>query len=137
MNRSNETIVYSQRNNQYSVQAGNKHYEVNRKGYLINFNDWDRDFSKKVAELDQLLQPGRRMDPDASRVNGIDDIDLLGKPTFGTIAPDLLDLLDGALIVAHNAAFDAGFVGTEFFASGYVNNSREGVPNNPWLLRPK
>ena len=54
MNRSNETIVYSQRNNQYSVQAGNKHYEVNRKGYLINFNDWDRDFTKKVAELDHL-----------------------------------------------------------------------------------
>ena len=50
MNRSNQTIV----NNQHSVQAGNKHYDVNRKGYLINFNDWDREFTKKVAELDHL-----------------------------------------------------------------------------------
>ncbi|PID86875.1 MAG: hypothetical protein CSA11_01630 [Chloroflexi bacterium] len=87
---------------------------------------------KKVAEIDQLLQPGRRMDPGASRVNGINDIDLLGKPTFAEIAPDLLDLLEGALIVAHNAAFDAGFIGNEFFASGCINDTRAGIPHNPW-----
>lgn len=73
------------------------------------------------------------MDPGASRVNGIDDMDLLGKPTFAAIAPDLLAMLDGALIVAHNAAFDAGFVGMEFFASGYANKSGEGTPSNPWV----
>ncbi|MBE2221869.1 MAG: WYL domain-containing protein [Anaerolineae bacterium] len=88
---------------------------------------------EKVAEFSHLLQPGRRMDPDASRVNGIDDIDLLGKPTFADIAPDLLTMLDGALLVAHNAAFDAGFVGMEFFVSGYTNENGNGVPDNPWL----
>jgi DNA polymerase-3 subunit epsilon len=87
---------------------------------------------EKVAEIDQLLQPGRRMDPDASRVNGIEDIDLIGKPTFADIAPQLLDLLDGALIVAHNAAFDAGFVGMEFFANGLINENGSGIPGNPW-----
>lgn len=88
---------------------------------------------EKVAELDQLLQPGRLMDPGASRVNGIDDIDLLGKPTFADIAPDLLSLLDGALLVAHNAAFDASFVGMEYFINGYTNGTQQGVPANPWV----
>jgi DNA polymerase-3 subunit epsilon len=88
---------------------------------------------QKVAEIDQLLQPGRRMDPDASRINGIDDFDLLGKPTFAEIAPELLTLLDGALLVAHNAAFDAGFIGMEFFASGYTNETGKGIPDNPWV----
>ena len=87
---------------------------------------------EKVAEFNQLLQPGRRMEPDASRINGIEDIDLLGKPTFADIAPDLLALLDGALLVAHNAAFDAGFVGMEFFINGYTHVNGEGVPGNPW-----
>jgi len=88
---------------------------------------------EKVAELDQLLQPGRLMDPGASRVNGIDDIELLGKPTFADIAPDLLALLDGAFLVAHNADFDARFVGMEFFASGYTSENGEGIPGNPWI----
>jgi DNA polymerase-3 subunit epsilon len=88
---------------------------------------------EKVSELNQLLQPERLMDPGASRVNGIEDIDLLGKPTFAAIAPDLLAMLDGALIVAHNAAFDAGFVGMEFFAGGYTNSNGTGTPSNPWV----
>ena len=33
-----------------------------------------------VAEFSQLIQPDRRMDPGASRVNGIWDADLLGMP---------------------------------------------------------
>jgi DNA polymerase-3 subunit epsilon len=86
----------------------------------------------KVAEIDQMLQPGRLMDPGASRVNGIDDIELLGKPTFADIAPDLLNLLDGALLVAHNAAFDAAFIGMEFFINGNTNESTYGMPANPW-----
>jgi DNA polymerase III epsilon subunit len=87
---------------------------------------------ERVAEINQLLQPGRRMDLDASRINGIEDIDLLGKPTFAKIAPDLLGLLDGALLVAHNAAFDAGFVGMEFFINGHTSTNGEGIPGNPW-----
>jgi DNA polymerase-3 subunit epsilon len=82
-----------------------------------------------VAEFSQLIQPDRRMDPGASRVNGIWDTDLLGMPRFGDIASPLLALLDGALIVAHNARFDAGFMAMELhlWQPGQVN-----LPN-PWL----
>jgi DNA polymerase-3 subunit epsilon len=66
-----------------------------------------------VAEFSQLLQPDRRMDPGATRVNGIRDADLLGMPRFADVAAQLLELLDGALLVAHNASFDAGFLAME------------------------
>lgn len=81
-----------------------------------------------AAEFGQLLQPGRRMDPGASRVNGIRDVDLLGKPRFADIAGQLLELLDGALIVAHNARFDAGFLGMEFHLCRPPSTVA-----NPWL----
>jgi len=84
-----------------------------------------------VAEFSQLLQPHRLMDPGATRVNGITDAELRGKPGFADIAGQLLTLLDGALIVAHNAAFDAGFLGMEVqqWRPGQV---AETLPN-PWL----
>ncbi|MFN2223374.1 MAG: exonuclease domain-containing protein [Candidatus Promineifilaceae bacterium] len=86
---------------------------------------------RAVAEFSQLLQPDRHMDPGATRVNNITDADLLGKPRFADVAGQLLELLDGALIVAHNASFDAGFLGMELhlWRPGQVE---ETLPN-PWL----
>ena len=34
--------------------------------------------------------------------------------------------------MAHNAAFDAAFIGMEFFINGFTNESEHGVPANPW-----
>ena len=50
MNISNETII----NSQNFVQTGSKKYAVNKRGYLLNFYDWDKDFTIKVAEIDHL-----------------------------------------------------------------------------------
>ena len=87
-----------------------------------------------TAEFSQLLQPDRRMGPGATRVNGITDADLIGQPRFSDIAGQLIEMLDGALIVAHNARFDAGFMGMEF------HHCRPAAPDepaitlaNPWL----
>ena len=80
-----------------------------------------------VGEFNQLLNPGRHIDPKASAVNGITDADLIGKPTFADVADELLALCDGAIMVAHNAVFDATFVGLELWLAG-----RDGL-ENPWL----
>jgi len=88
-----------------------------------------------VAEFSQLIYPDRPMDAKASAVNGISDADLRSQPRFSNIAPDLLRLLDGALLVAHNAAFDAGFIGQEFFIAGYAPDPalQQPILPNPWL----
>lgn len=88
-----------------------------------------------AAEISQLIQPDRPMEPGASRVNGIYDNDLVGQPRFGDVADRLLELIDGALLVAHNAVFDAGFVGMEFFIDGRYPHTPTPQPvlPNPWL----
>ncbi len=88
---------------------------------------------RPVAEMGRLVQPDRKLDPGASRVHGIYDEDLAGQPAFVEIAGELLALMDGALLVAHNAAFDAGFVGMEFRLSGYARDDHAPMPPNPWL----
>src|SRR5688572_22660956 len=59
-----------------------------------------------VAEVNHFVQPGRSIDPQASQVSGIRDADLLQASSFTAIAGELTALLDGALVVAHNAQFD-------------------------------
>ncbi len=88
-----------------------------------------------TAELSQLIQPDRPMDRQASAVNGITDEDLRHQPRFADVAPALLEMLDGALLVAHNAPFDASFIGQELFISGYGANAKPGYSllPNPWL----
>lgn len=83
--------------------------------------------------MNTLLQPGRKMDPKASSVNGITDAALVGQPTFGDVAADLLTLLDGAVLVAHNAEFDAGFLGQELIIHGLKTDGVPGTLANPWL----
>lgn len=88
-----------------------------------------------VAEFDQLINPERPMEAKASSVSGITDFDLLDKPTFAEIEPELSAFLAGALVVAHNASFDAGFLGMEYFIANQVQlaDSRQPVLPNPWL----
>lgn len=61
---------------------------------------------------------GRTVNPEALAVHGISDADLADKPTFPQIAEDLVSFLDGAMLVAHNANFDIGFLNAEFARLG-------------------
>lgn len=57
-----------------------------------------------------LVDPGRPIDPSASAVNGIRASDLVGKPRFVELIDGLSQQLEGAVLVAHNAAFDLKFL---------------------------
>jgi DNA polymerase III epsilon subunit family exonuclease len=86
------------------------------------------------SEFSQLINPGRSMDPEASRINGIYDRDLVGKPSFEDISNEIRSMVDGALLVAHNAQFDASFLGMELYIESIYDPSvvYQGIPN-PWL----
>src|SRR5690606_29289263 len=63
----------------------------------------------------QYINPqGRAVHPEALAVHGISDAQLADKPTFDKIAQDLIEFLDGATLIAHNANFDIGFLNAEF-----------------------
>ena len=65
-----------------------------------------------VDEWESLIDPG--CDPGPTHIHGISATDLDGAPTFADIAPELVDLLDGHMICAHNLSFDASFLFHEF-----------------------
>ncbi|MFI4970634.1 MAG: DNA polymerase III subunit epsilon [Lysobacterales bacterium] len=64
------------------------------------------------------LNPDRTIDEGARAVTGISDEFLKDKPRFAEIAAEFLEFIDGAEIVAHNAAFDVGFLDAELVRAG-------------------
>jgi len=65
-----------------------------------------------LEEYATLVNPGRDVGP--TRVHGIRASDLVGAPTFVEIAGAVAARLQGAVVVAHNARFDTGFLLSEF-----------------------
>ena len=60
------------------------------------------------------INPERDIDAGAFAVHGLSREFLSDKPVFGNIAEQLIEFVDGAEIVIHNAAFDLGFLDNEF-----------------------
>lgn len=67
------------------------------------------------------LNPDRLIDEGARAVTGISDDFLLDKPRFAEIAAEFLEFIDGAEVIAHNAAFDVGFLDAELSRAGLAN----------------
>ena len=62
--------------------------------------------------------PGRPMPTDAELVHGLTDRFLSDKPPFDDVCEALLDFIGDSPLVAHNAAFDFGFINHELGSSG-------------------
>ena len=60
------------------------------------------------------LNPERAIDQGALEVHGLNEEFLRDKPKFKDVAAQFLDFVDGAELVAHNAAFDLSFLDYEF-----------------------
>ena len=119
-------VVFDCETTGLSPQIGHRVVEIG----AVRLHNW-----QKVGEFSQLIQPDRKMSPGASAVNGITDIDLAGQPRFNDIADDLLELLAGALLVAHNASFDTAFLSNELSISSQMGDRKvsESILLNPWL----
>jgi DNA polymerase-3 subunit epsilon len=80
------------------------------------------------AELDRfesLVNPRRPISPGAFRVNRITAEMLRDAPAFGQVAGRLLQAIEGAVLVAHNAPFDLSFLAAE------LEIARLPLPGNP------
>lgn len=69
---------------------------------------------KVVRSFSSLVDPEVELPQFITRLTGISPGDLKGAPTFGMIADELADVLDGAIFVAHNVRFDYSFLKQEF-----------------------
>ena len=75
----------------------------------------DRDLAS-CGEFVTLVNPGR--DIGATHVHRITARDVAGAPRFEHVAPMLLDVLRGRVVVAHNVQFDLRFLHAEFTRMG-------------------
>ena len=63
--------------------------------------------------LHHYVNPERDSHEDALKVHGISNEFLKDKPKFAEVVDDILQYLQGAEIIIHNAAFDVGFLNKE------------------------
>ena len=64
------------------------------------------------------FNPERDMPFEAQEVHGLTNLFLSDKPRFGELAQELLDFIEDSPLVAHNAAFDFGFLNFELERCG-------------------
>jgi DNA polymerase-3 subunit epsilon len=66
----------------------------------------------------RYLNPERAIAAGAQAVHGLSDEFLADKPKFAEIADELIEFLNGAEVIIHNAPFDVGFLDNELALLG-------------------
>ena len=70
---------------------------VGRDGHVVSRDAW-------------LINPGRPIPADSTKVHGITDDDVKDKPLFADVIAEILAKLEGVIPAAYNASFDRGFL---------------------------
>jgi DNA polymerase III subunit epsilon len=83
------------------------------------------------------VNPGRSMPPEAQAVHGLTDEFLADKPAFGHKVRELVDFLQGAVLIAHNAPFDVRFLNHELQLCGLPDIAQELVIDTLELARKR
>ncbi len=74
--------------------------------------------NREVQAFQTLLNPGTTISPFVVRLTGIQPRSLRGMPCFEDVWPEVSDLLDGRLLVAHNLPFDRRILRNEVRVAG-------------------
>nr|MBX2827629.1 GIY-YIG nuclease family protein [Flavobacteriaceae bacterium] len=73
-----------------------------------------------VDQFSSLVNPERRIQPFVVNLTGINNEMLRNAPKFYEVAKRIIEITDGAIVVAHNAQFDNRILTTEFDRLGYT-----------------
>ncbi|HEX3782962.1 MAG TPA: DEDD exonuclease domain-containing protein [Pseudonocardiaceae bacterium] len=72
-----------------------------------------------LGEFATLVDPERGVPPEIVQLTGITNAMVYGAPTMRTVLPAFLEFAAGAVLVAHNSAFDIGFIRAACQRLGY------------------
>jgi DNA polymerase-3 subunit epsilon len=70
------------------------------------------------GEFAGLINPGRLIPPDIVALTGITDAMVAFAPPVGAVLPGFLEFAGGAVLTAHNAPFDVGFLSAACAGTG-------------------
>lgn len=71
-------------------------------------------FGNELGELEFLCHPGQQITPEITRITGITNGDLAGKPVFAAHLDEVKEFFTGVdCLICHNLPFDHGLLATE------------------------
>ena len=73
---------------------------------------------KVTAEMSTLVNPQSYIPPMITSLTGITPADIIDAPLFEDIADEFMEIMDGAIFVAHNVKFDYSFIKSELSLLG-------------------
>ncbi|MDA3808964.1 MAG: 3'-5' exonuclease [Spirochaetaceae bacterium] len=82
----------------------------NRKDRIVEIGAIKYSNGQIVEHLNYLINPEIPIPSIASSIHGIYDNDVADKPLIEDILPEFLKMIEGTVLVAHNASFDVGFI---------------------------
>ena len=74
---------------------------------------------ERLSTFQSLVDPRRPIPPYVAHLTGIHDAMVAGSPPIQRVLPSLLEFVRGAVFVAHNAAFDFGFLNANLLRLDY------------------
>lgn len=66
--------------------------------------------NKKHSEIDYLIDPHIKLEPIITKVTGLTDEDLIGKPSIEEILPIFINFIGDYPVIGHNVSFDIDFI---------------------------
>ncbi len=83
------------------------------------------DGEKTVDTFESLINPGRSIPYNITRITGITDEMVQNAPKFYEVAKKIVEMTEGAIFVAHNVRFDYSFIQEAFRNLGYTFSKRQ------------
>jgi len=83
------------------------------------------DGTKVLDQYATLINPGRSIPPEITRITGITNDMVKDAPKFFEVAKEIVEYTEGTIFVAHNVRFDYSFIKEAFKSLGYTFTKRQ------------
>jgi len=89
--------------------------------------------------LHLYINPQRSIDPEATRIHGITDDQVMDKPKFSEVVKEIIAYISGSQLIIHNAKFDLSFMNYQFTMEnmGVTEDYVDGVIDTLVMARKK
>jgi DNA polymerase-3 subunit epsilon len=114
MSRANTVIILDFETTGLSPDMGDRAIEIG----AVCIED-----GEVTGQFQELMNPGRRVDPFIENYTGISNAMLKNAPSCGEVMHRFADFIQGYNLVAHNASFDKRFLDAEL---GRISRSYSG-----------
>lgn len=101
--------------------------DLSKQPHIIEFAGALLEGSKIVERFETLIYPGMEVSAEITKITGITNDALRGKPTFSEVEPQISAILNKAdVLIAHNAPFDTSCLRYEYLRLGRTVTPQSG-----------